>query len=216
MHMIQMISAVAFATALLAAVTAAAVGLRTKKKKWKAAAGICLLLCVFMACLYFVLAVKQYSDFSLEETPEFAVTSPNLNDGVWEPVITNTEYGQNRSPELDWQEVPGTAVYVIYMLDSDAGNWMHMKAENIAGTSLSEGGLPDDSYIGPSPPSGTHRYEIYVFALGQQKDTYPGQLDHVSAGIEELALLLDVRDDGAAGNVIAYGKLSGTYTHGDR
>lgn len=186
-----------------------------KKKTWFLAGGMILLTAVLMVICSFVLSFRQSFVFSLDEIPQFTVTSTNLHDGKWDTVITNTEFGRNLSPQLSWKAVDGAAVYVIYMIDPDGRNWIHMKAENLTAVSLDEGEL-ESGYVGPYPPQGTHSYEIYVFALKSRKDSYPGELDHVSDGIDALAALLHVYENGDWGNILAYGMISGTYSHGDR
>ena len=165
-------------------------------------------------------SVKQYTEFDMNNLKQFTVTSVDLHDGVWDPVISNTDRGENLSPQLTWDSVKGAKGYVVYMIDPDGNNWIHLKTDSISDTSLSQGQIqkfthqdPDASgYIGPYPPSGTHTYEVYVFALRELKDGYVGKVDQISDGIGKIAPLVDVNENGDIGNIIAYGKLSGTYT----
>ena len=140
---------------------------------------------------------------------EIRITSESLRDGVWNNVITNTKNGSNASPELSWDEVDGAGEYAVYMFDPSADNWMHWRAHGITTTHLNEG---DDvgEYIGPYPPSGTHTYIVYVFALKTAADSYPGSFDSENKGIEDIIAGLD-RAGGKSGNIIARGSLSGTY-----
>lgn len=142
------------------------------------------------------------------------ITSANLHGGVWDTVITNTKNGRNVSPELTWDSVGNAGEYAIYMLDPSAGNWMHWRAHGITGTHLEEGAdIAADEYVGPYPPSGTHTYTIYIFALRAAADSYPGSFDARNSGIESIISGLDVAG-GKSGNIIAQGSLSGTYTAG--
>ncbi|MCR5733310.1 MAG: phosphatidylethanolamine-binding protein [Lachnospiraceae bacterium] len=163
-------------------------------------------------------SAKKGSDAS--EVPEtddisethFEVTSTDLHDGVWDTVITNTEYGKNLSPALSWDPVDGAECYAVYMVDTSAGNWMHWRSGSVTDTDLKQGWANDDEYIGPYPPSGTHDYEIYVIALKKGTDSIVGDFDSANPGFfDDLKKL-----DEPAGNILSYGHITGTYTHGDR
>ena len=104
--------------------------------------------------------------------------------------------------------------YAIYMLDESADNWLHWKAEGVTSNSLEQNtSIPTGTseYIGPYPPSGTHTYTIYVFALKQEPDKdYPGDFNKAGMDAEEIYSVLDITDN-SSGNVLAYGYLEGTY-----
>ena len=150
---------------------------------------------------------------------QFSVTSENLQSGVWDDSIANIERGKNLSPQLSWEKAETAQAYVIYMIDPDGNNWIHLisgtltKEEVAQGeiTSIS-GGTSETGYIGPYPPDGTHSYEVYVFALRKAKTSYAEEVNTVCGGIAEIAQALNVDDTGKPGNIAAYGKLSGTYT----
>ena len=150
---------------------------------------------------------------------QFSVTSENLQSGVWDDSIANTERGKNLSPQLSWEKAETAQAYVIYMIDPDGNNWIHLisgtltKEEVAQGeiTSIS-GGTSETGYIGPYPPDGTHSYEVYVFALKKAKTSYAEEVNTVCGGIAEIAQALNVDDTGKPGNIAAYGKLTGTYT----
>lgn len=142
---------------------------------------------------------------------QFEVTSDDLHDGVWDTIITNTEYGENVSPSLSWDPVEGADSYVIYMVDPTARNWMHWKSNDVKDTDLEQGWASDDEYVGPYPPNGTHDYEIYVIAIKEGLDTIGGDFDAANTGFEDDLKELNV----PAGNILAYGHIVGTYTHGD-
>ncbi len=144
------------------------------------------------------------------DLPEFEVSSSDLHDGVWDTVITNTKYGENVSPALSWDPVDGAECYVIYMIDTSARNWMHWKMENVTETELLRGRASDSEYVGPYPPSGTHDYEIYVYALKEPVSDIGGDFDKANPGFDDVIRNLDK----SCGNIIACGHIKGTYTHG--
>lgn len=143
------------------------------------------------------------------------VTSTDLVNGVWNTEITNTAKGQNRTPQLSFEEIPGAEEYAVYMLDPDADNWLHWRAHGITETNL-EGGqnIASSEYKGPYPPAGTHTYQVIVYALEGQADSYPGNFDAGGNDLTDIEAGLDTAD-GSQGNIIAKGELKGTYTAGD-
>ncbi len=157
--------------------------------------------------------VETAKPFNITTAAIFEVTSKNLNSGVWDDVISNTSRGSNASPELSWAAAEGASCYAIYMIDTSAGNWMHWKSANVTATELKQGWAKSNEYVGPYPPSGTHTYEMYVFALKDAVKTMQGNFDDENAGIETLAKSLDKTSSGAVGNIISYGHISGTFSH---
>ena len=151
-------------------------------------------------------------EFDLGSVELFEVNSNSLNDGVWDDAITNTEAGENLSPDLTWDEVEGATSYVVYMVDTSASNWIHLKIKDVTTNSLEAGLLDSKNYVGPYPPSGTHDYVIYVFALRSAPYQMRGTLDGSSGKLEVLFAPLDLNESGESGNVIAYGMLTGTVT----
>lgn len=90
--------------------------------------------------------------------------------------------GENINPDLHWSidEPDRTESFCLVMDDPDApaGLWVHWILYNIDKTTLSivEGSLPNgseqglnswnkNSYGGPCPPSGTHRYFFKLYSL---------------------------------------------------
>lgn len=145
----------------------------------------------------------------------FPVTSDDLQDGIWNPVITNTENGSNVSPQLSWDAVPEATCYVIYMTDITAGNWIHWKSNNITSTTLEQGWANEREYIGPYPPGGTHTYDIYVVAIKEPVESAMGAFNSDNPRFKQCVLKLDETKDGKTGNIISYGHISGTYTKGE-
>ena len=150
--------------------------------------------------------VFDFSDFK-----EFELSSSDLHDGVWDTVITTTANGSNRSPQLSWAPVEGAGCYAIFMVDTTAGNWLHWKSVSESETELPAGWAPENEYKGPYPPSGTHNYEVYVFALKQAPERIKGGFDASNEKMYDFMKELD----GDSGNIISYGHILGTYTYGD-
>ena len=143
----------------------------------------------------------------------FAMSSEDLKDGVWDAVISNTKEGMNVSPQLAWEEVSEATSYVIYMVDTSAGEWIHWKSNNVTETNIPQGWAPDSEYIGPYPPSGaTHDYDIYVIALKQPVERAKGALKTSNPRFLENVMALDETEDGTGGNILGYGRITGTYT----
>lgn len=163
-------------------------------------------------------AVMQESSSTVPASSEPAVLSLNLSsddlsDGVWNSVIASNGSGQNLSPELSFDAVEGAEEYAVVMIDPDGNNWLHWIASGITTTELSEGSNPG-SYKGPYPPSGTHTYEVTVYALKAAPDVLPGTFDAAGNSPEDLFAGMDTAG-GSRGNVIVSETISGTYTAGN-
>ena len=157
--------------------------------------------------------LSQYNVF-IDDYESFEVTSTNLNDGVWDDIISNTDKGLNQSPQLEWDAVDGAGLYVIIMDDPDAGDWMHWKSDHVTETSLDEGWASSSDYVGPYPPKGsTHTYEIYVVALKAPVERVKGAFNGQNLKFEKNFKALDIDADGNSGNIIAVGRISGTFSH---
>lgn len=150
-------------------------------------------------------------EFDPESLPAITLTSEDLHDGVWDADITKTSNGSNRSPQLAWKPVAGASCYAVYMVDTTANYWLHWKSLNISETSLAAGAASGTEYVGPYPPSGTHEYEIRVYALKEAAEENQSRFDSGNSKFEQVIAGLDQNSSGA-GNVLAYGTLSGTYT----
>ena len=143
----------------------------------------------------------------------FELDSVDLKDGVWDNVISNTDAGENKSPELKWEPVDGAKLYVIYMVDPDGGNWLHWKSDEVTETDLPEGWASSMEYVGPYPPSGTtHTYDVYVVALKKPVERLRGLFNGSNMKFHEFIKGLDTDAEGGSGNIISYGYLSGTFT----
>ncbi len=157
-------------------------------------------------------AVLDEETSFLKGYPMFTLYSEDLKDGIWPDICSYLAPGKNSSPALSWEPVEGASVYVVYMVDTDAGNWLHWKQNGITETSLAQG-FGDSDYIGPYPPSGaTHNYEIYVIALKKQLAKAKGALNSKNTKLPTFMQALDTDDDGNTGNIISYGRISGQFT----
>ena len=97
---------------------------------------------------------EESNELDLSVLSTFEVTSDDLHDGVWDSDITNTSNGSNRSPQLSWDAVDGAGNYVIYMIDTTAGNWIHWRSVYEGETSIPAGWADEKEYVGPYPPEG--------------------------------------------------------------
>lgn len=203
--------------------------MKRKHKKNKSMAFITGMFCLVLL-LVVLLAIVPTMEVSHEQLnttstfdwagiDELTVTSENLQNGVWDDSIANTERGKNLSPQLSWEKAENAQAYVIYMIDPDGNNWIHLISGTLTKEEVVQGeitqvnkGTSDTGYIGPYPPVGTHSYEVYVFALKQAKTDYAEKVNAVCDGIDKIAQELDADAAGASGNIAAYGKLTGTYT----
>ena len=153
----------------------------------------------------------------LEGYEKFELTSTSLENGVWADIISG-DRGNDSSPELSWEPVEGASEYVIYMVDMNTPDMivcgvLHWKAGGITVTELPEGWAPSSDYIGPNPGRGvTHIYEIYVVAIRGPVERLKGGVRSVSPNLKNFLLELDTDSEGNTGNILAYGKISGTYT----
>jgi Raf kinase inhibitor-like YbhB/YbcL family protein len=121
----------------------------------------------------------------IEATSKIALTSTAISDGQLIPIEYTCD-GHNTTPPLAWGEPPaGTQSFALTFDDPDApsGTFVHWIIFNIpAGSRGLPQGLPNDKelpdgslqgrngtgdagYIGPCPPSGTHRYFFRLYAL---------------------------------------------------
>ncbi len=162
---------------------------------------------------------KTIDDFRMNAT--LKVTSESLEGDRWSDRVTDTDAGQNLSPQLSFDKVEGASYYVIYMVDETAGNWVHWYAE-VTDTELEEGANPGQ-YVGPYPPigSGDHYYMIYVYAMADKPDMrYEGEFPVFDKEWFRADVLwsgfLNVKDRSndpvLYGNVLAYGYVYGSYS----
>jgi Raf kinase inhibitor-like YbhB/YbcL family protein len=110
------------------------------------------------------------------------VTSPAFGEGQVIP-RQHTCQGAGRSPELGWRGVPDDAeslALVVSDPDAPSGTFVHWllydlpprDGELTSGASPASAREGDNSagrkgWYPPCPPSGTHRYEFTIYALGK-------------------------------------------------
>lgn len=126
----------------------------------------------------------------------FTVSSTDLRDGgrvgAAQRYGKGACHGENRSPELSWQNPPpGTRAYAVTVFDPDAPGrgWWHWAVIGIPasvtslpanasasgalrrlGAAEARNDYGNDAYDGPCPPPGKpHRYVITVYALDSDR-----------------------------------------------
>jgi Raf kinase inhibitor-like YbhB/YbcL family protein len=127
-------------------------------------------------------------DESTSSTEPLRLASPAFADGSEIP-IAYTCRGANVSPPLSWTDVPaGTVELALVMRDvhPDAEGFVHWVVAGMAPTvgGLAEGTPPPGveaqndfgrpGWAGPCPPSGTHDYEIRLYALAEPSGVTAG------------------------------------------
>lgn len=147
------------------------------------------------------------------------ITSTAFEPGAEIPSYYTAD-GDNVSPDLYWSDAPAsTKSFVLIMHDPDAprpGGFTHWAVFNIPPeTNHVDSNVPDTErvsglgtqgkndagkigYVGPAPPSGTHRYFFRLYALNTILDLNAG------------ATHKDVTD-AMKGHVLAQTELMGTY-----
>ena len=113
----------------------------------------------------------------------FRLTSPAFDDGQ-EMAQKFGKKAQNVSPPLAWEDAPdGTKGFAIALVDRHpvADDYVHWLLDGIdphrrsleEGAAGGPGGLAGarelKPYVGPFPPSGTHDYELTIYALDTQR-----------------------------------------------
>lgn len=159
----------------------------------------------------------------IEEEPPMDITltvaSSAFTDGGVIP-DRYAERGEGMSPPLTVTDVPADAVSVAVIMDdidAPTGVFTHWVIWNIPpGTDIPEGipegeEVPDLNarqgknsmfqvgYMGPEPPSGTHRYRFHVYALDGSLDLGPG------ATRSQLERAME-------GHILGYGLLTGEFS----
>jgi len=147
------------------------------------------------------------------------LTSSDFGAGGAIPIRFTCE-GDNVSPEFSWKEAPGeTKSFALIVHDPDAPRaggftqWIlynipaekgHLdpdlpKDDNVPGTGVhGRNDSGEIGYMGPCPPSGTHRYYVRLFALDTEVRLPPG------ATHDELTEAME-------GHILARAELMGTY-----
>lgn len=123
-------------------------------------------------------------------TSDMKITSPSFVEGGIIPDKFSCKAAQPVNPELKFSGVPKAArSLVLIMHDPDASlrGFTHWVVYNMP---VQTSGIPENStpsgvqgkngkgtnvYIGPCPPSGTHRYFFYLYALDIDLPDNPSQ-----------------------------------------
>jgi Raf kinase inhibitor-like YbhB/YbcL family protein len=151
------------------------------------------------------------------------LTSAAFQEGGMIPK-TYTCDGTDRSPQLEWSGIPGSARSLALICDdpdAPGGTWSHWVVFNLApqAATLDEGAALGDTlklggdltarqgkndfgkmgYGGPCPPSGTHRYFFRLYAIDRLLDT-----DAVATRSTVLRAI--------EGHIVAEGRLMGKYS----
>ncbi len=119
------------------------------------------------------------------------LTSSSFGPGGAIPALFTCE-GQDISPEFDWTDAPRETKSFALIIQPRTPKIasLGIQGKNDAGKI---------GYIGPCPPSGTHRYFVRLFALRTELGLGPG------ATRDEL-------EDAIEGHAIEEAELMGTYT----
>ena len=158
------------------------------------------------------------------QAEDFVLTSPQFAAGASLPAEHVLQgfgcTGGNHSPALNWRGVPaGTQSLALTVYDPDAptgSGWWHWVVYNLpaetrslpeaagsgaglpAGTLSGRNSAKGTIYIGPCPPTGTHRYFFKLYALDTTLNLSAG------ASKEEVLRAMD-------GHVLAQAELMGRY-----
>lgn len=141
------------------------------------------------------------------------LTSPDFREGENIPKEFTCE-GDNHSPTFELSGIPeGTTCLALIMDDPDApmGTFTHwifwnatFKTAEFSSKNMPEGAVEGTNgagkigYIGPCPPSGTHRYFFRVYALSTSLD-----LDQ-DATVDKL-------EEAIRGKIVSQAELVGLY-----
>jgi Raf kinase inhibitor-like YbhB/YbcL family protein len=136
-------------------------------------------------------------------TQPLRLSSPALADGAEIPV-DHTCRGRDVSLPLQWTGIPEATIEIaVVMRDVDADGLVHWVVAGLPPSTggLAEGTVPEGAvetdndlgrpgWAGPCPASGTHNYEITLYALSQASGLTAGQPGAEAAEQLELAATL--------------------------
>lgn len=147
------------------------------------------------------------------------IQSPAFQEGGAIPKLYTCK-GKNISPPLSWSGVPAEAKSIALTVDdpdAPGGTYDHWVVFNLppdskglpeavpAGKNLPNGALQGvtsgrkSGYLGPCPPSGTHRYFFKIYALDKKLD--------LKSGVTKRELLKAMQ-----GHALAEGQLMGKFS----
>lgn len=132
--------------------------------------------------------LKYMSEKNNSSNGGLQIISPAFREGSAIP-IQYTCKGQNISPPLNILNVPSSAqslAFIMHDPDAPVGDYVHWtmwdipkSTETIAANSVPTGAVQglnsnnENKYMGPCPPSGTHRYMFEVYALDKSLSLKP-------------------------------------------
>ena len=134
---------------------------------------------IAVSVLLLLLTGCQTQAIDTANAAKFKLSSPAFADNGSIPQRFTCQ-GDNVSPELNWSEAPANAKsFALIMDDPDApgGTFTHWVLFDIPADQqqLAEGAKPiglggnngvnQTGYMGPCPPSGSHRYYFRLYAL---------------------------------------------------
>jgi Raf kinase inhibitor-like YbhB/YbcL family protein len=145
---------------------------------------------------------------------DLKAVSPSFENGGLMPAKFTCD-GENISPEISWEGVPGNVKSLSLICDdpdAPSGDFVHWVVfnipvevngfkENARVSEIADLGSTDfgrPGYGGPCPPSGTHHYHFKVYALDNMVET--------NRNIDKYDLL-----DKMEGHILAKGELVGLY-----
>jgi Raf kinase inhibitor-like YbhB/YbcL family protein len=147
---------------------------------------------------------------TISEKATLTVSSPEFEHEAYIPIKYTCE-GKNTNPPVNIKDIPKDAVSLVLIMDdpdAPGGTFDHWIVWNIQPTqTIIEDSVPgiagknsrgQKNYMGPCPPTGTHRYFFKVYAL----DTSLDLDDNADKKMVERAL----KD-----HIVAYGELMGLY-----
>jgi len=171
----------------------------------------------YFLLLVVVLGLGTLMYYSSKSAPmsdgTLTITSPAFSEGGMIPV-EYTCRGANVNPELKIEGVPKEAKSLALIMDdpdAPTGTWVHWVKWNMVPTlsKIQKGVEPDgidgvgsggkETYQGPCPPSGTHRYFFKVYALDGILSIRPGSTK------QDLLKAMD-------GHILAEGSLMGRFS----
>jgi Raf kinase inhibitor-like YbhB/YbcL family protein len=134
---------------------------------------------VIISVVLLALAACQAATLDTSQAAKFKLSSPAFQDSGLIPQKFTCQ-GGNVSPELNWSEAPAsTKSFALIVDDPDApgGTFTHWVVFDLPADQkqLAEGigpigvggnnGVNQTGYMGPCPPSGSHRYYFRLYAL---------------------------------------------------
>lgn len=184
-----------------------------KDKKIYKVAIIALSLIVLTIVAAFFLSQRSINLKKEFEVQNMKIQSPAFKNNLPIPKKYTCD-GENINPHLQIEETPEDAKSLVLIVDdpdAPGGNYTHWVVWNINPdiSQIEEGEVPEgaieglndsgnNSYVGPCPPSGIHRYYFKVYALDRNLE------ENSSLRKEDIESLME-------GKIIESAELVGTY-----